>query len=79
MDYYLRCLVYIGTQRVVVADSGTKDTLCNWPFTMIFSWKVDFGEISFKVLEDTKKFYYSSRRKSLGISKYNWKDQSITF
>ena len=65
-----RCLVYIGTQRVVVADSGTKDTLCNWPFTMIFSWKVDFGEISFKVLEDSKKFDYSFKTKKSWYIKY---------
>ena len=55
---------------MVVADSGTKDTLCNWPFTMIWSWKVDFGEISFKVLEDTKKFDYSFKTKKSWYIKY---------
>lgn len=59
-----------GTQRVVVADSVTKDTLCNWPFTMIFSWKVDFGEITFKVLEDSKKFDYCFKTKKSWHIKY---------
>ena len=66
-------VLHIGTQRVVAADSARKTY--NWPFTMIFFWKVDF-QISSSVLED-EKFDYPSRRKSLGIT--NWKDQSITF
>ena len=65
-----RCIIFIGTQRVVVADSNTNDIICNWPFTMIFSWKVDFGEISFKVLEDTKKFDYSFKTKKSWYIKY---------
>ena len=65
-----RCIIFIGTQRVVVADSNTNDIICNWPFTMIFSWKVDFGEVTFKVLEEREKLDYSFKTKKSWFIKY---------
>jgi len=65
-----RLLFYVGHQRVVIADDATHDPIFDWPFTMIYAWRVDYGEVTLSIIENSKQIEYGFKTSKSWYIKY---------
>eukprot|EP00940_MAST-03C_sp_MAST-3C-sp2_P001923 g1923.t1 len=62
--------LHVTNERLLVVDAATDDVIFNWPFTTVFSWRVDYGEIHLTIVESTGNLQYGFGTGKSWIIKY---------